>query len=60
MAEDGPDQAEREAEHGKDAEAEDYGFGQVDADGGHHLAVERPAVDRVTPPAPSLRRSRSC
>jgi hypothetical protein len=47
-SETGADHGEREAEHGEDAEAEDQGSGQVHADGGHQLAVERPAVDGVT------------
>jgi hypothetical protein len=47
-AEGGADHAERAAEHGKDAEAEDQGSGQVHADRGDQFAVERAAVDCVT------------
>jgi len=46
-AEGGAEGPEHEAEHGKDAEAEEQGTVQVHAHGGHQFAVERPAVDRV-------------
>jgi hypothetical protein len=57
-SETGADHREGEAEHGKDAEAEDQGIGQVHADGGHHVVDEQPAVRSRDDAAPRAARWR--